>query len=431
MAGDMLNGFDPKSFGVGLAKSLAAGYVASAAYGGRVVVQQVATDAFGNALGGSIAESTQPRSNFGSEKVLAGLDAAIAVDMTKYDANLREQTKTLIDGVKPLELVDTYFDELKQEFALPADFNDQLIKRWANEPTVSNLDGRRLALPALSKIPVLPTLMQSPSTGNFGSFVELSRESREIGDAIQQREIAFKLATGPQLVPRDPQAEAAREAHEQGLRIDMGLAAAGPVFAGYAMAARRFGAPNDVVDNLATSQTGLVGSIAGIPASQSIGVGPRGNVNVQLDGVNLNAKPDGTQYEGTVFRLETPSRVDTTFDAHAGNISASHRYSRSGEGAVYGATSTDTAFSEVEHYGLTAGRVSVSRNVALQNVLDLTNPMVRQDMNVSLGQITGDSYLVTHQLGSLARSNGYDGILAPSARNTNGSNLIIFPKVKK
>ena len=122
--------------------------------------------------------------------------------------------------------------------------------------------------------------------------------------------------------------------------------------------------------------------------------------------------------------------MDPTFDAHAGNIASTHRYSGPGVGSVYGATSPETAFAEVDHYGLTAGRVSVGKDVALDNVLDLTDPVVRQQLNVSFEQITGDSYLYTHRLGDFASSNGYDGILAPSARRVGGSNLVIFPKVK-
>jgi RES domain-containing protein len=98
---------------------------------------------------------------------------------------------------------------------------------------------------------------------------------------------------------------------------------------------------------------------------------------------------------------------------------------------VYGATSPETAFAEVDYYGVADGRVSVSTDVSLSNVLDLTDPAVRQELNVTLEQITGDSYTVTHQLGDLARANGYDGILAPSARNPGGSNLIMFQEPGK
>ena len=143
--------------------------------------------------------------------------------------------------------------------------------------------------------------------------------------------------------------------------------------------------------------------------------------------VNFDATPTGIQYDGKVYRLEDPSRVETTFDVHPGNIAANHRYSGPGEGAVYGATSPETALAEINHYGLADGRISVSKDVSLQNVLDLTDPSTRQQLNVTSESITSDSYSTTQQIGSFARANGYDGILAPSARNPAGSNLIIFP----
>jgi YD repeat-containing protein len=158
-----------------------------------------------------------------------------------------------------------------------------------------------------------------------------------------------------------------------------------------------------------------------------------GNVRGTADvvGLDLSVRPTGVAFDGTVYRLESPSRVGTTFDIHAGNIASDHRYSAPGVGSVYGATSAETAFAEVDHYGFAAGRVSVNQNVSLGNVLDLTNPTVRGQLNVTLEQITGDSYKVTHQLGDFARANSYDGLLAPSARNIGGSNLVIFPKVPK
>lgn len=48
-----------EQFGVGLGTGLAAGAAAAVMRGGRVAVQQVAVDAFGNALGSSIAEASQ------------------------------------------------------------------------------------------------------------------------------------------------------------------------------------------------------------------------------------------------------------------------------------------------------------------------------------------------------------------------------------
>lgn len=182
---------------------------------------------------------------------------------------------------------------------------------------------------------------------------------------------------------------------------------------------------------LADAKAGPV--IAKCPSGSVPLAGRAGNVGSSAGaaGLNLRARPTGVIFDGTVYRLESPNRVGTTFDIHAGNIAADHRYSAPGVGSIYGATSAETAFAEVDHYGVAAGRVSVSQNVSLGNVLDLTNPTVRGELNVKLEEIIGDSYKVTHQLGGFARANGYDGLLAPSARNIGGSNLVIFPKGSK
>lgn len=144
-------------------------------------------------------------------------------------------------------------------------------------------------------------------------------------------------------------------------------------------------------------------------------------------GLDLDARPRGVQFDGKVHRLEDPARVSTTFDAHPGNVAANHRYSGPGKGAVYGGTSPQTALAEINHYGAAAGRVPVSKDVKLNNVLDLTDPKVRRELNIGIDDISGDSYTTTHAIGDMARANGYDGILAPSARDPGGKNLVIFP----
>jgi len=58
-----------------------------------------------------------------------------------------------------------------------------------------------------------------------------------------------------------------------------------------------------------------------------------------------------------------------------------------------------------------------------------TKADVRKQAGVSLKDITqteGDIYNITHQVGNWAKSMGYDGILAPSARNPTGTNVVIF-----
>lgn len=80
---------------------------------------------------------------------------------------------------------------------------------------------------------------------------------------------------GPQLVPSDPATDAVREANAQQFRTDIGILAGGALFTGYATGARLLGLPNDVVDNTAVMQFGIVGSIVGNPGSQSINIARR------------------------------------------------------------------------------------------------------------------------------------------------------------
>ncbi|NWB88969.1 RHS repeat-associated core domain-containing protein [Pseudomonas gingeri] len=137
--------------------------------------------------------------------------------------------------------------------------------------------------------------------------------------------------------------------------------------------------------------------------------------------------PPGRKVKRTVYRFEEPSRVSTTWTAHKWNVAATHRYTNAGLGGVYGANSRKTAMAEVTHWKVDLStRILVSKKVQLDNVLDLTNAKVRNQLGVSLKDITGSKYDVTHQVGSWAKANGYDGILAPSARNPTGSNLIAF-----
>ena len=150
--------------------------------------------------------------------------------------------------------------------------------------------------------------------------------------------------------------------------------------------------------------------------------------NNQIDLFGLDcSKPKGKKINRTVYRYSPLNRIATTWDTHIGNINATHRYTKSGVGGVYGANSAKTAMAEISHWGVDPDNVVlVSKKVSLKNVLDLTDPKVRDQLGVDLTDIVGDDYDVTHKLGDWAIENGYDGILAPSARNATGTNLIGF-----
>ncbi len=146
-----------------------------------------------------------------------------------------------------------------------------------------------------------------------------------------------------------------------------------------------------------------------------------------VDFFGLSCTPKGKKIRRTVYRAEQPDRFSTTWTAHKWNVASNHRYTKPGVGGVYGANSKKTALAEVNHYGVDMStRQIISKKVALNNVLDLTDPRVRKQLGIELDEITGNSYDKTHELGDWAKANGYNGILAPSARNPTGSNLIGF-----
>ncbi|MDE1465697.1 DUF637 domain-containing protein [Spartinivicinus poritis] len=142
--------------------------------------------------------------------------------------------------------------------------------------------------------------------------------------------------------------------------------------------------------------------------------------------LSKTSSPKGKEFNGTVYRYEYPNRVSTTWTQHKGNIDSEHRYTDAGSGGVYAGTTQNTAKKEIEHYNALQGRVAVKKEVSLKNVLDLTDPKVRKKLNITLSDISGDSYQKTHQIGKWAKEKGYDGILAPSARDPKGSNIVIL-----
>ncbi|WP_343239069.1 hemagglutinin repeat-containing protein, partial [Stenotrophomonas sp.] len=145
-------------------------------------------------------------------------------------------------------------------------------------------------------------------------------------------------------------------------------------------------------------------------------------------------------YDGRVYRFSDPKWINSTFDVHPGNVAADHRYSAPGVGSVYSGTTFDTAVAEVNSYRdwgvATAPRVLVAGNVKIEGVLDLTNPAALRALGVTREQVVmsshgaNGSYDQTQRIASWAREQGYNAILAPSAQNKTGVNLITFDSTK-
>lgn len=110
----------------------------------------------------------------------------------------------------------------------------------------------------------------------------------------------------------------------------------------------------------------------------------------------------------------------------------SHRYSKPGEDALYFSSSKEGNIQELAHWGKELEGNTTTylyKNIESDNLLDLTNPKVREQLGINLDQITGESYEFTHVLGSWGQDK-YNGIIAPSARGVSDNkyfvNIVIF-----
>lgn len=119
---------------------------------------------------------------------------------------------------------------------------------------------------------------------------------------------------------------------------------------------------------------------------------------------------------------------------HSGNVAANHRYTAPGQGGLYFATGEHVVQAEFVNNGgsLVGKQMHSFPNVTVTDLLDLSNPTVRESLGVSLEDLTRTGgtqswrYEVTHPLGSWAQQNGYRGVIAPSAQADGGVNLILF-----
>lgn len=110
------------------------------------------------------------------------------------------------------------------------------------------------------------------------------------------------------------------------------------------------------------------------------------------------------------------------------------RFHVAGGPAVWYASSTQqAAWAELFRHFLDAGvdPFEVRRRVARVRVeglrvLDLTNDAVRRVVGITIGELMGDDYESCQRLAQLAREQGFDGVLSPSAALTESTTLVVF-----
>ncbi len=138
------------------------------------------------------------------------------------------------------------------------------------------------------------------------------------------------------------------------------------------------------------------------------------------------SKPIGATYEGTIYR-SVDSRYDP-LEMSQYTINSNHRYTESGVPGLHFSSGEKIVKAELGNYDVFdfSNRTMYSYDVRLTNMLDVSNPSVRSQLGISLESIVGEGYDVTHAIGRYAYSNGYNGIIAPSARADGGINIILF-----
>ncbi len=109
------------------------------------------------------------------------------------------------------------------------------------------------------------------------------------------------------------------------------------------------------------------------------------------------------------------------------------RYHRQGEPGVWYASSQEQgAWAELFRHFVDDGidpfelRRRVGRVSVDLDVLDLTNPAVREHLAIDENDLLTDDYTITQELAAAARGAGFDGVLAPAAGLPGRQTLAVF-----
>lgn len=142
----------------------------------------------------------------------------------------------------------------------------------------------------------------------------------------------------------------------------------------------------------------------------------------------------GVAFQGLCFRHSRARYATVDQETLEASMRVGGRFNPPGEfGAVYVALDRETALRELERRISLSGlprehflpRVIVQVRARLSRVLDLTDPRVRAQLELSVADIVAEDWTRCQQVGRKAREAGYSGIRFPSATGE-GQNLVIF-----
>ena len=145
----------------------------------------------------------------------------------------------------------------------------------------------------------------------------------------------------------------------------------------------------------------------------------------------------GASWEGRIHRLN-----DTAYGDQAWNprdnpdpLKRPYRFTgNNGLAGAYASTDLETPLAEtvsgyediIEENTGYKSVMPISKDVKLENYVDLTDESVRQQLNLSLEDLLSDDRSITQQIGTEAYMAGFNGIIAPSAKNEGGKNIVSF-----
>ena len=152
-----------------------------------------------------------------------------------------------------------------------------------------------------------------------------------------------------------------------------------------------------------------------------------------------------TPWAGTFFRFHTVD-FPTAKDVLSGDGARRHggRWNSPGFATLYGSTTDTTALEECKandrYYGVPtkSPRLLVAIEARLTRMLDLTNPDLRRELDVTLTELAAEDWRkllaagkesFTQVLGRAVAAAGGSGLLARSAAVRRGVNVVVFPGV--
>ncbi len=141
--------------------------------------------------------------------------------------------------------------------------------------------------------------------------------------------------------------------------------------------------------------------------------------------------PKGSSFKGKIYRFQGMNDPIPTFKDRGFTKGSAHRFSGPGQEGLYVSTSRIGLLGEMRHAGFSVEQSMIyTQNIELSNLLDLTQPLTRKRLGITLEEITiKGSHTFTREIGQWA-DGPYNGILFPSSHFPDRSHIVMFRDTK-